>query len=312
LSWWQALVLGIVEGLTEYLPVSSTGHLLLTQRIMGIGAESAEAQRAADAYAICIQAGAILAVLGLYRARVQSMTRGLLGQDPPGRRMALQLLTAFAPAAIVGPVLDDYLELYLFNVPSIATAWLVGGVAILLAAGRYERSARSEESASLELMTYRMALLIGIAQCAAMWPGVSRSLMTILAGIAVGLSVSAAVEFSFLLGLITLTAATAFKAVKDGDALVGHYGPLEIVIGLVAAWASAVLAVTWMVGYLKRHSIAIFGYYRIALAAAVFAALLAGVRVQSQTEPISGVSPSAGDAAGGGSSAAAAASPRPG
>ncbi len=276
MEWWQSIILGLVEGLTEYLPVSSTGHLLLTQRLLGI-----EQNDAADAYAICIQAGAILAVLGLYWKRVAQMLRGVLGQDAAGLRLAINILVAFLPALIIGGLFESRIKHYLFGDayglwPTII-AWFVGGVAILATAW-FRRERKTERGAGrlLESLTWKMSLLIGIAQCVAMWPGTSRSLMTIVAGVLVGLSLASAVEFSFLLGVLTLTAATAKDTLSHGSEMLHEYGFATILFGAIAAWLAAVLAVKWMVSYLNRHGLDIFGYYRIALALIVSALVLAG------------------------------------
>ncbi len=272
-------MIGLVEGLTEYLPVSSTGHIVLAQRWMGI-----EDGTAANAYAIAVQAGAIAAVLGLYKARVGQMLRGLRGVlrlgegDEAGQRLGWAVVVAFLPAAVLGPLFDDKIEELLFHRGPIALALFVGGVAILVASFIYRRRARAaglDPSAGggreLETLGLQAALLIGLFQCVAMWPGTSRSLVTIVGGLAVGLSMSAAVEFSFLLGLITLGAATAYKAVGDGAVMLEHYGPGVLVLGFFVAWLSAVVSVRWMVSWLKSHGLAIFGWYRVALACLVYA-----------------------------------------
>lgn len=274
---WQALILGLVEGLTEYLPVSSTGHLLVAQRLLGI-----EASEAANAYAIVIQAGAIVAVLGLYRRRVVQMLLGLAGRDQEGRSMALAILVAFLPAAVVGLLADEAIESYLFGPWPVAVAWAVGGV-LLLVIGNRVKGARGHP---LEALTLRAALIIGIAQCAAMWPGVSRSLATILGGLGVGLSLAAAVEFSFLLGLLTLGAATAYKTLDSGSAMLEAYGGTEIAVGFVAAWVSAVLAVKWMVAWLNERGLAIFGWWRL-LAAAVVVGLIWSGHLGAEEPPAS-------------------------
>ncbi len=273
---FQALILGIVEGLTEYLPVSSTGHLLLTQRLLGI-----ESSTAADAFAICIQAGAILAVLGLYRARVAQMFRGFfLGQDPIGRHLALAIMAAFVPAAILGLLLEAPIKKYLFGGDAwglwpVVAAWMAGGLAILIVSHlRRRQGATPRTGFDIEQLTIRMAIIIGVAQCIAMWPGVSRSLVTIVGGVLVGLSLPAAVEFSFLLGVLTLSAATAYDALKHGPEMVATFGVTPLLIGFVAAWLSAVIAVKWMVRYLQTHGLEIFGWYRVLLAIAVTAWLL--------------------------------------
>ncbi|BCX47165.1 undecaprenyl-diphosphatase 2 [Haloferula helveola] len=282
----QALILGIVEGLTEYLPVSSTGHLIVAQRFMGIGLEGQEKQ-AADCFAICIQAGAILAVLGLYWPRVRQMILGLLGRDSEGLKLIVSLIAGFLPAAVIGLWLNDAIEERLFGLKPVVGAWLVGGVAILFVS-RWMKRGGGSEGVDLAEITWKMALVVGFAQCVAMWPGTSRSLMTILGGVLVGLRLAAAVEFSFLLGLITLSAATAKKAVWKIDGLGERYdawgggallmwdsyGFVPLLVGVIAATVSAALAVKWMVGYLNRRGLAVFGWYRIAIGIAVGALIL--------------------------------------
>lgn len=263
MTWWQAMILGVVEGVTEYLPVSSTGHLILAQRLLKIPAD-----QAAGAYAICIQAGAILAVLGLYRAQVKRMLKGALGQDRSGLILAGHLLLAFLPAAVVGLFFGALIEEYLFGLWPVIGAWFIGGLAILLVCRLRRPPApdAADGAGGLETLGWRQALLIGAAQCLAMWPGTSRSLVTILAGSLVGLSLSSAVEFSFLLGVATLTAATGYKLMQNGGAMVQAYGWDIMLTGFLFATASAALAVQWLVGYLHRHSLSIFGIYRVALA----------------------------------------------
>ncbi|HYP79630.1 MAG TPA: undecaprenyl-diphosphate phosphatase [Steroidobacteraceae bacterium] len=261
----QALILGLVEGITEYLPVSSTGHLLIAQRLLGIG----ESQ-AANSYAIAIQAGAILAVLGIYRQRVGEMLQGVVGRNAGGLRLALCIVAAFLPAAILGVLFDDRIEQYLFGVKPVIAAWVVGGIVILLLS-RWVQARR--EGLDLSQLTWRAAILIGLAQSLAMWPGTSRSLVTILGGLAVGLSLAAAVEFAFLLGVLTLTAATAYTALKNGGGMIEAYGWTAVLTGFFAAWISAALAVKWMVAWLNRHGLTLFAWWRFA-AAALAAVLL--------------------------------------
>ena len=269
MEWWKALILGIVEGVTEYLPVSSTGHLLLTQRALGI-----PQSESADAFAICIQSGAIVAVLGLYFSRVRQMARGVIGRDPQGFQMALNVIAAFLPAAFFGLLFEKPIKKYLFGGEAwglwpIVAAWFFGGVAILAVSWwQSSRQTTTHKSGlSLDSLTWRMAVVVGLIQCIAMWPGVSRSLVTIVGGVVVGLSLPAAVEFSFLLGLLTL---------KYGQEMVRSFGLVALFFGFLGAWVSAVLAVKWMVAYLKKHGMQIFGYYRIALAIFVTFLILAG------------------------------------
>jgi undecaprenyl-diphosphatase len=269
----KAAVLGVVEGVTEFLPISSTGHLLVTQRILGIG-DTDETKDAADAYAIAIQAGAILAVVLLYFGRLKSMALGVFGRDPDGRRVFLALVLAFLPAAVIALALEAPIKDNLLGVGPVIIAWLVGGVVILVVAPRWERHTGG---LALEQITARHALIIGFVQVIAIWPGTSRSLVTILAALAVGMSLAAAVEFSFLLGLVTLGAATSYEVVTNGSLMIDAYGWLDPLIGLLLAFVSAALAIRWMVGYLQKHSLAIFGWYRIAVAGLAVVLLWTGV-----------------------------------
>lgn len=311
----DALILGIVEGITEYLPISSTGHLILTAWLLGLD-HPPEVKAAVDAFTIIVQGGAILAVLGLYRQRVIEMIRGLAGRSRAGRRMFFNLVIAFLPAAVLGPPLDDLIEQYLFRPIPVIAALAAGGVLLLgirrwqqRVYGAQERSAQGEvaqesgahetgargsdtrrsgaetsahgESSgaftALDDLSWRQALIIGLLQCVAMWPGTSRSMMSIVGGMAVGLKPRDAAEFSFLLGLPTLGGACVYKLAKSFRAegwgfvdTLGGWSP--IVIGVVAATIAAALAIRWLVGYLSRHGMSLFGWYRLALAA-----LLAGL-----------------------------------
>jgi undecaprenyl-diphosphatase len=267
----QAAVLGVVEGATEYLPVSSTGHLLLAQRLMGIGNDGA-GRAAADAYAIVIQAGAILAVLGLYRRRVAAMFRGLAGRDPDGLRLALRLVIAFLPAAIAGLGFEKPIKGALFGLWPVTAAWLAGGMLILAASRRLPIAA----GVGLDRVSCRQAAMIGIWQCLALWPGVSRSLATILGGLLAGVGLAAAVEFSFLLGLLTLGAATLWESLHSGALILSVYGWASALTGFACALGSAWLAVRWMVSWLQRRGLAIFGWYRIVLGLATALLLLSG------------------------------------
>jgi undecaprenyl-diphosphatase len=263
LTTGKAIVLGVIEGLTEFLPISSTGHLLVAERIMGIGQTDATKQ-AADTYTIVIQVGAILAVLVLYFGRVRSMFEGLIGRDPAGRRTLIAILVAFVPAAIVGVLGSAFIEKHLLAVGPVVVAWVVGAGAIFFFGDRFSDAT---PGTAIDAISLRQAVIIGAAQCLALWPGTSRSLVTILAALLVGMTLSAAVEFSFLLGLLTVSAATAYGLMKHGGEVADAYGWVNPLIGVVVAFVAAVIAVRWMVTYLQRHSLAIFGWYRLAAAA---------------------------------------------
>ncbi|MCB0993151.1 MAG: undecaprenyl-diphosphate phosphatase [Acidimicrobiales bacterium] len=272
LSILASIILGVVEGLTEYLPISSTGHLLVTQELLGLGGTE-QADLALDTYAICIQAGAILAVLVLYRRRIAQMIAGMFGRDAEGRRVLLATITAFVPTVAIALALQDPIRERLFGPGPIAIAWFVGGLGILYLV-RTDRL--NQTGASITEMTLRQAFLIGLIQCLALWPGVSRSLSTIVAAVLVGMSLSAAVEFSFILGLATLGAATIYEGLDNGQNLIDTYGITTPLIGLVVAFVSAVIAVRWMVTWLEQRGFAIFGWYRLVVGAALGVAVVAG------------------------------------
>ena len=270
LTMAAAVLLGLVEGLTEWLPISSTGHLTVTQELLGIQGD------AANSYAIAIQAGAILAVLWLYWRRFLAMLRGLTGDDPEGRRLLIALAVACLPAVVVALSLEDVIKGRLFGPWPVVAAWFVGGLVILEVARR-RRDLDPLSGADLAVLSWRPALVIGVAQILALWPGVSRSLVTIVAGTAVGLSVPAAVEFSFLLGFVILSGATGYELAASGAEMASAYGVVTPLVGLVVAFLSAFAAMRWMVSYLQRNGLGIFGWYRIGIAGVVTALLLTGV-----------------------------------
>ena len=247
--------------------VSSPGHLLVAGRLLGV-----DGTDAFDSYAIAIQAGAILAVAVLYHRRIRSVLLGLVGRDDDGRRLAVNLAVAFVPAAVIGVVLEGPIKDRLFQPWAIAVAWAVGGVVVLLT--EHRRRAAAFHGKGLDELTVRTAFVVGCCQAFALWPGTSRSLVTILAGLALGLQVSAAVELSFLLGLLTLGAATGYETLKNGTVMLDAYGAARPLVGLLAATVSAVVAVRWMISWLQSRGLAVFGWYRLG-AAVVLVALLA-------------------------------------
>jgi undecaprenyl-diphosphatase len=281
----DAIVLGIVEGITEFLPVSSTGHLILTAWLLGLG-DSADEKAAVDAFNVVIQGGAILAVAGLYWPRVRSMILGLVGRDVRGLSLFLKLCVAFLPAGILGPLFDDAIEARLFRPGPVISALALGGILLIVLKPWQTRILRDEREGiarrrGIDDLSFRDCLLIGILQCVAMWPGTSRSMMTIVGGLLVGLSPVAAAEFSFLLGLPTLGGAclyTLFKEYRDHgtDTVAVLGGALPVTIGILTAMVAAAIAVKWLVGFLGRNSMALFGWWRIVLAAGLGAAIASG------------------------------------
>ena len=262
----EAVLLGVVEGVTEFLPISSTGHLLVTGRILDLPS-SGTAGDAVKSYEIAIQFGAILAVLVLYRHRVGVMVEGLVGRSDEGRRLLTVVAVAFVPAAIVGVVGEKVIKDVLFGTWPVVAAWIAGGIAVIVLTRTGRISAAGGRA--LETVTTRDAMAIGLAQVLALWPGTSRSLVTIVAALLLGLSMTAAVEFSFLLGLVTLTAATAYEALTSGGTMVDTFGTAVPLLGLVVAFVAALVSIRWMIGYLNRHDLSIFGWYRIGVAAFV-------------------------------------------
>ena len=262
LSTLDSIVLGIVEGITEYLPVSSTGHLVVVQRWLGLG--DSAGRDAADTYAIAIQLGAILAVLLLYRRRIGSMLSGIVGRDSDGRRLLGLLVASFIPAAALGAAAGDSIKDKLFSPGPVVIAWAVGGVFLLV--WRPKHGARS-----LTELTTSNAVVIGLAQALALWPGVSRSLVTIAAALFVGVTLPAALEYSFLLGLATLSAATVFDLAQHGDQLVNDYGLARPLLGVAIAFMTAAAAVKWLVAYLTNKPLSRFGWYRLGAAVVTLA-----------------------------------------
>jgi len=295
-EWRHAIILGLVEGITEYLPVSSTGHLIIVSALLGLDDPANPSQKTAiDAFNIVVQGGAILAVVGLYRARVVQMIRGLLGKDPAGFRLLVNLLVAFLPAAVVGLALHGWIEKHLFGPRAVVPALIVGGVYMILIEqwrrGRFGRGPTPGLGArglGVDDMTISKSLFVGVLQCFALWPGTSRSVMTITGGIITGLRPAAAAEFSFLLGLPTLGAATAYSLYKNlthahdpGAAAQGNFfevlGATSVVIGLITAALSAAVAIRWLVGFLNRSGLSPFGWYRILLGFCLIGLMAGGV-----------------------------------
>ena len=281
----HAILLGAIEGITEFLPISSTGHLVVAERLLGLAHHKSTLQ-ALDSYAVVIQGGAILAVLCLYWRRLIGaflaigstlrLPRFPRSTEPADQRVAVAILVAAAPAGVIGLLFGDTVKNHLFSPGPIALAWAVGGVALLVAARwLHERRVADVHAAGLDFITWQQALIIGVAQALALWPGVSRSLVTIVAGCLVGLTLSAAVEFSFLVGFVVLLAATGLELLKHGGDIISAYGVLNPLIGLVVAFVFAVAAIRWLVAIISGKSLAGFGWYRLGIGVLAFALIAA-------------------------------------
>ena len=268
---FQAVILGLVEGLTEYLPVSSTGHLVIASELIGVRAEglSKGEIEAVEAFEIVIQGGAILAVLLLYFGKLKLMILGLLGKSKEGLRLFINIVAAFVPTAVLGLLFNKVIKEHLQHPSPVIGALAVGGILMIW----FDRSDRAKNARkygkNIGEMTIAMAIAIGLFQSIAMWPGTSRSMMTIMGGMLLGLNPIASAEFSFLLGLPTLLAATLFKSFKEGHVLLAHVSSTAMACGLIVAAASAFLAVRVFVSWLNKHGLAPFGYYRIVIAIAL-------------------------------------------
>jgi len=259
MTLWGAILLGLVEGLTEFLPVSSTGHLILVGSALGFTGPQAVG------FEIAIQLGAILSVVVYYRHRLRELLLGLR-RDAGNRRLALSLGLAFLPAAIIGLATHRWIESHLFGAFTVAWALLLGGVIILV----IEYRLRQSRITHLEAIGLREAWWVGLAQCLSLVPGVSRSGATIMGGLLVGMNRTTATEFSFLLALPTMLAATGYKIIKSHDLLfLGD--PLLFPISLLVAFASGLAVVAGFLAFIKHHTFKPFAYYRIAVGLLILA-----------------------------------------
>ena len=265
MSWIDALILGLVEGITEFLPVSSTGHLILARSFLGLSAEQVDWQL------IVIQGAAILAVCWEYRARLWETVAGL-PRERRAQRFALMLILAFLPAAILGLLLDKPIERVLFAPIPVALALIIGGVLILLV----ERLRHGEHIGSVDEIRPSDALKIGLFQSLALIPGTSRSAATILGGLLLGLSRRTATEFSFFVAIPTLLAATAYKLWQARHVIdTSQAAPLAI--SSIVSFVAALLSIRLLLRFVSRHSFAAFAWYRIGFGVLVLAAALMGL-----------------------------------
>lgn len=267
-SWLDAVVLGLVEGLTEFLPVSSTGHLIVTQRALGLADGPV-----ANAFAIGIQFGAISAILAIYWRRLVGAARTVAAPSPGAPNLLWQVAVAAIPAVVVGLLFEDWIDEHLFSTTVVATTLIVGGLLLLLLERFVAES--SLQQREVAQMSYRTAFLIGLWQCLALVPGTSRSGATIGGALMLGLSRTAAAEFSFLVGLPILYGASIYKLFKVRDQLTVEM-VVPLLVGTGFAFVSALLVVRPFVTFLRRHDFRPFAYYRIVAGVALFALIGVG------------------------------------
>lgn len=261
----KAVLLGVVEGLTEFLPISSTGHLIIAGQLLDYTGDKAKV------FDIVIQSGAMLAIIWEYRARFARVLAGLT-RDPVARRFAVNLAVAFLPAALLGLVFAGAIKEHLFHALPVAAAFIAGGLIILWV----ERRPRRATVESVDDMTWKDALKVGLAQSVALIPGTSRSGATIIGGMLFGLSRRAATEFSFFLAVPTLIAAGAYDLYKHRALL--DAGDLGIFgAGFVVSFVSAFLCVRWLLRYIAAHDFTVFAWYRIVFGIVVLATAYTGL-----------------------------------
>jgi len=265
-DWLAAIILGLVEGLTEFIPVSSTGHLLLTKSLLGLGDEPW------DTFIVMIQLGAILAVVALYFGRLWKVLLGLPGKDPAARRFAISVLLAFFPSAMIGLLFHDFIKAVLFNPTVVCVSLIVGGVA-LIALERWAPKAREHDAMAFSART---ALGVGLFQCLSIIPGVSRSGATIVGGLLLGVDKRAAAEFSFFLAIPTMVGAFVLDFWESRETLTGDVLTL-IAIGFVVSFVSGLFVVRTMLDFVTRHGFTPFAWWRIVVGALGLALLQSGL-----------------------------------
>ncbi len=296
LSASGAIILGLVEGITEFLPISSTGHLIIANEALGLDAETPllDAQGkplwhkkpsaknpagealtlklAADTYTVVIQIGAIAAVVLLYWSKLLGILRGLFGANPEGLLLLRNILCAVIPVALIGFLAHDWIDEHLFSVQAVIVAQISGAFLMIFAERwRKQRSSLMVSQKTPEELGVLESAAIGFMQCLALWPGTSRSMVTIVGGYFFGLNPARAAEFSFLVGLPVLGGAALLKALKSGPAMIQVFGWEHVLLGIVVAAISAALAVKFLVNFLSKHGLLAFAVYRLLLAAALAA-----------------------------------------
>lgn len=250
-GWWVPIILGVVEGLTEFLPVSSTGHLIVAGHLLGFTGDFAKT------FEIAIQLGSILAVAVYFRGRLTGLARRL-PTDRAAQSFVLAVGAAFLPAAVVGLLVHKAIKAHLFTPHTVALALIAGGIAILVIEARKPKVAIT----TLESVSPRAALWVGLAQCLSLFPGVSRAGATIMGGLLVGMDRPTASQFSFFVALPTMFAATLYDAYRNRDLLFDQ-NLVWLAVGLVTAFLTAWIVIAWFLTFIQRHTFTVFAYYRI-------------------------------------------------
>ncbi|MDR1414007.1 MAG: undecaprenyl-diphosphate phosphatase [Puniceicoccales bacterium] len=305
----EVIALGITQGVTEFLPVSSTAHMILVDKFLVNGemkklhrpiasdalnfdletvvaakksdseiADEAAKVQAKNSYFSLIQFGSIAAILCLYRKRFYSMALGILGKDCCGRKLVINLLISFLPAALIGFLIDGWLQKIAYSITVIASSLAIGALIIFFAERRYNGKLFTAETekicGTIENLTSGQSFAIGLWQCLAFIPGMSRSMATIVGGYGCGLRRTAAAEYSFLLGVLTLAAAAGYKFIKDFDAIFTCFGINLFCLGILVAFLTSLIAIKIFITFIGRHGILLFAFYRIILAIIIFCQIL--------------------------------------
>lgn len=264
----QAVTLGIIQGITEFLPVSSTGHMIVANECFFHAREQSEAVRSAlNNYLICINLGTLMTLLLFFRNDIRRILKGIFGQDADGFKFGLKLGVAFVPAGILGLLTDKTLERF-YTPTCVATGLIFGGICIFLTE-RF-RGTHAKRCGDIYDLPVVKAFFIGLLQTVALWPGFSRSLATIIGGVCIGLSLMQALRFGFLLGFVTTALATTYKFLKHGDALRQAMDKSTAWIGIAVAFVVGISTISFLFQFLKKNGLRIFGWYRLVFGIVIF------------------------------------------
>lgn len=257
---FKAIIISIVEGITEFLPISSSGHMILVGDLIKFNNGEFT-----NMFEVVIQLGAILAIMVLYWHKFKDSLISFFKLEPYGLKFWMTILVAFLPAAVIGFLLDDYIEKHLFNSKTVTIGFIVGGILLIIVENHFrKRSRRRRVTTSIDNVNLKQAAKIGIFQCLALWPGMSRSASTIMGGWLAGLNNAAAAEFSFFLAIPTMVGASGLKLIKyKGYATITSTEVVALIIGFIVAFLVALIVVDAFMNFLKKHPMRVFAIYRI-------------------------------------------------